>query len=297
MGGTLLNQWKEIAWYGIRFKIPGDWQLGQIGIRYLLIEDPSGPAMEIKWTPVKGKFSHRTHLKRLASLQNKQVRKSVRPEPPSAEWQAALSDFEASEFSWDSQSTRGRGVILFCPTCRNASLIQFFYKNSSPNTSITSNVLNSFRDHRSDDQIQWSAYDIRALVPKAFELKHHRFEAGRYELDFTDRGRHIILYRWAPASILLSKQNLVQFARSVANFSKMEPVAGKMNGCDTVEWSASPVSDWGRWLSRLSGKASYYWMGIWHLEAKNRILGVRAEDRKPLDPELLDRICSHYESI
>ena len=91
----MLNQWKEIAWYGIRFKIPADWQLGQIGIRYLLIEDQFGPAMEIKWTPVKGKFSHQDHLKRLASLQEKQVRKSIKPEPVSAEWETALSHFEA----------------------------------------------------------------------------------------------------------------------------------------------------------------------------------------------------------
>jgi hypothetical protein len=293
----LLNQWKEIAWCGVRFKIPADWQPGEIGLRYLLIESRSGPAMEIKWAPVKGKFSHQTHLKRLASLQKKQVKKSIRAEPLSAEWEAALSDFDASEFSWESESTCGRGVILYCTSCRNASLIQFFYKNLSSNNSMATNVLNSFHDHRSDDQMLWSAYDIRALMPKTFELKHHRFEAGRYVLDFACRGQHIILYRWAPASILLGKQDLVQFARSVADFSTTEPVAGKMNGWDTVEWSVSPASDWRRWLSRFSAKASYYWMGIWHLEAKNRILGVRAEGKKPLDTELLDGICSHYESI
>lgn len=292
-----LNQWKEIAWYGIRFKIPADWQLGQIGIRYLLIEDQFGPAMEVKWTPVKGKFSHQAHLKRLASLQEKQVRKSLKPEPVSAEWETALTHFEASEFSWESDSTHGRGVILFCPTCRHASLIQFFHKDPPKHNLVASNILNSFRDHRSDDQVLWSAYDIRALVPETYELKHHRFEAGRYELDFADRAQHIILYRWAPASVLLSKQDLVQFARSVAGFNKTQPVAGNMNGCDTVEWSVSPASDWGRWLSRFIGKASYYWLGIWHLEAKNRILGVRAEGKKPLDTEVLDGICSHYESV
>ena len=293
----MLNQWKEIAWYGVRFKIPPDWQLGQIGIRYLLFEDDNGPSMEIKWTPIKGKFSHQAHLKRLASLQKRQVGKSIKAEPVSAVWETALSHFEAGEFSWKSDSTHGKGVILFCPTCHNASLIQFFHKSPRKIDLVTSNILNSFRDHRSDDQILWSAYDIRALVPETFELKHYRFEAGRYELDFADRGQRIILYRWAPASVLLSKQDLVQFARSVANFSKTEPVAGKMNGCDTVEWSVSPASDWGRWMSRFLRKSSFYWLGIWHLESKNRIMGVRAEGKKPLDTELLDRICRHYETI
>lgn len=293
----MLNKWKEIAWYGVRFKIPPEWQLSQIGIRYLLIEDESGPAMEIKWTPVKGKFSHQAHLKRLASLQKKQTRKSIQPRSVSAAWETALADFETSEFSWKSDSIHGRGVILFCPTCHNASLIQFFHKAPPKIDLVATNVLNSFRDHRSDDQILWSAYDIRALVPGTFELKYHRFEAGRYQLDFEHRGQHVILYRWAPASVLLSKQDLVQFTRSVADFSKTEPVAGKMNGCDTVEWSVTPASDWGRWMSRFLGKASYYWLGIWHLEDKNRILGVRAEGKKPLDTELLDRICSRYETI
>ena len=293
----MLNQWKEIAWYGVRFKIPPDWQLGQIGTRYLLIEDEFGPTMEIKWTPVKGKFSHQAHLKQLASLQKKQVGKSIKAEAVSAEWETALSHFEASEFSWKSDSTHGRGVILFCATCHNASLVQFFHKSPQKIDLVASNILNSFRDHRSDGQILWSAYDIRALVPETFELKNHRFEAGRYELNFVNRGQHIILYRWAPAAVLLGKQDLVQFARSVANFGKTEPVAGKMDGCDTVEWGASPSSDWGRRLSRFKGNSSYHWMGLWHLEGQNRILGVRAEGKKPLDTELLDRICSHYETI
>ena len=114
----MLNKWNEIAWYGVRFKIPPDWQLGQIGIRYLLIEDESGPAMEIKWTPVNGKFSHRTHLTRLASLQKKQVRKSIQPQPVSAEWETALSDFETREFSWKSHMMPSESpdmVVLISP--------------------------------------------------------------------------------------------------------------------------------------------------------------------------------------
>jgi hypothetical protein len=293
----LLNQWKEIAWYGVRFKIPADWRIGQIGIRHLLIEDEYSPVMEIKWAPVKGEFSHQAHLKRLASLQNKLVRKSVKPERVSKEWAAVLTDFETSEFSWKSDSTHGRGVILFCPTCRKASLIQFFHKDRPASKSIILNVLNSFRDHRSDGQILWHTYDIRAVVPETFELKHHQFEAGRYKLDFADGNQHIILYRWAPASVLLSKQDLMQFARSVVNFSKTHPVAGEMDGCDTVEWSAAPASNWGRWLSRFKGKASYHWLGLWHLESKNRIMGVLAKGKGPLDTELLDSICAHYESI
>ena len=99
------------------------------------------------------------------------------------------------------------------------------------------------------------------------------------------------------ASVLLDKQDLVQFAKTVASFDRTEPVAGTIDGHDMVEWSASPVADWQRRISRYKHKASYYWLGLWHLETKNRILGVRAEGKKPLDTAVLDYICRHYEII
>jgi len=157
--------------------------------------------------------------------------------------------------------------------------------------------LDSFRDHRQDGQVLWSTYDIRAVVPQTYELKRHRFEAGKFELDFADGNQHICLHRWALASVLLAEQDLVELARTVAGFNKPDPVAGSMNGCATAEWSLTPKTDWQRWLGRFKPKASYYWLGLWHLQEKNRILGVRAEGKKPLDTELLDRICTHYESI
>jgi hypothetical protein len=292
-----MARWKEIAWCGLRFKTPADWHLSQIGIRYLALEDPSGPVMEIKWAAVKGKFSQKAHLKKLASLQKKQVRKSIQPKPVSAEWESVLSGFKASEFSWQTGASRGRGLILFCPTCRNATLIQFFQQQAEKDNPVAVKVLNAFRDHRTDGQVLWSAYDVRALLPEAYQLKRYRFEAGRYELDFAKGSEHIILHRWAPASVLLRKKDLVQFAKTVAGLDKTEPVAGRMAGCETVEWSVSPATAWQRQLSRFKRKASYHWLGLWHLEAKNRILGIRAEGKKPLDTELLERIYAHYESV
>ena len=290
-------RWKEIAWYGMHFKIPADWQMSQIGIRYLVIEDEFGPVMEIKWAPVKGKFSHSSHLKRLTALQKRQLRSAVRPEPVSSEWAEALSEFEASEFSWQSRSTRGRGVLLYCPTCRNAALVQFFFKTPESNLAVSFEILKSIRDHRSDGQNLWAAFDIRALVPETYQLKSYRFEAGQFELDFADGGQHVILYRWSMASVLLAKQDLTQLAKSVASFGRTEPVAGTIDGHDMVEWSTSPSAEWQRRLSRFKRNASYGWLGLWHLEAKNRILGVRAEGTKPLDTTVLDHICSHYEIV
>jgi hypothetical protein len=289
--------WTEVAWNGIRFRAPADWQLAQIGACHLVLEDETAPVMEVKWAKVKGNFSHQAHLKRLTSLQKKQVRKTFKAESIPADWETVLTNFQVSGFSWQANTTHGRGVILFCPSCRSATLIQFFQQKSIENIRVSTQVLDSFRDHRQDGQVLWSAYDIRAIVPQTYQLKRHRFEAGKYELDFADGNQHICLHRWALASVLLAEQDLVMLARTVAGFNKPEPLAGSMNGCATAEWSLAPKTDWQRWLGRFKHKASYYWLGLWHLEEKNRILGVRAEGKKPLDTEVLDRICTHYESI
>jgi hypothetical protein len=289
--------WTEVAWDGIRFRAPADWQLAQIGARHLVLEDETAAVMEVKWAKVKGNFSHQAHLKRLTSLQKKQVRRTFKADSIPADWETVLTNFKVSGFSWQGNTTHGQGVVLFCPSCRKATLIQFFQQKSTENIRVSSQVLDSFRDHRQDGQVLWSAYDIRAIVPQTYQLKRHRFEAGKYELEFADGRQHICLHRWALASVLLAEQDLMQLARTVAGFNKPDPVAGSMNGCATAEWSLSPKTDWQRRLGRFKPKASYYWLGLWHLQEKNRILGVRAEGKKPLDTELLDRICSHYESI
>ena len=51
--------WMEIAWNGIRFMAPADWQVGTIGKHYLMLEEDSRPVLEFKWGQVKGAFSHR----------------------------------------------------------------------------------------------------------------------------------------------------------------------------------------------------------------------------------------------
>ncbi|MGD2185730.1 MAG: hypothetical protein PVI71_06365, partial [Desulfobacterales bacterium] len=106
------DAWKEIGWNGIRFRVPAGWQLVQIGERHLVLEDETGPVMEVKWARVKGSFSHQTHLKRLTSLQKKQVRKTLKAESLPADWETVLMNFRVSGFSWQADATRGQGVIL-----------------------------------------------------------------------------------------------------------------------------------------------------------------------------------------
>jgi hypothetical protein len=150
------NNWKQLAWNGIRFETPAQWEVVQIGIRHLILENEVGPVMEVKWGAVKGTFSHRTHLKRLASLQSRRNKISVAEWILPPPWEAALADFEAGGFLWQSPAASGRGAILFCSGCRTATLIQFFGDSSVKREKEFLAVLRSFRDHSRDGWLPWS---------------------------------------------------------------------------------------------------------------------------------------------
>ena len=253
--------------------------------------------MELKWGPVKGTFSHKTHLKRIAALQSRRNKVRVAKWLLPPHWQKALADFEASGFLWQGLAASGRGAILFCPVCRNASLIQFFRGSSAEREKTLLAVLKSYRDHDQADRILWSIYDIRVTLPKTLSLLRFRFEAGKFELVFTAGRQTIHLNRWAPAAALLGGRDLTEFAKTIPDFANGQPKALTIKDCEAIEWSIAPTGGWQEKISRFKIIPSYFWYCLWYLEKKNRILGVRAVSKRHLDFQLLNKICADYESL
>ncbi len=293
----MTHNWKQVAWNGIRFKTPAEWEVSQIDSRHLILEEAAEPVMEVKWGSVKGAFSHRAHLKRLVSSQSRKLKGRIAEwflPPP---WGKALAGFETSGFLWQADDAIGRGAILFCQTCRNATLIQFFGESSIKYEKVLLTVLRSFQDHRRDGRILWAIFDIRVKLPEGLRLLRHRFEVGKYELVFNDGVQNIHLQRWAPAAAILGGRDLLWFSGTIPEFSTGQPSFLTVDDSKTVEWSISPAGNWRRMTDRLKAKPSYFWFRLWHLEDKNRILSVRAESKHPLDFQLLKQISAGYDSL
>ena len=290
---------KEIAWNGIRFTAPVDWEIVKIGARYLMLEGESGPALEIKWRQVGEAFSHADQLRRLSEYNRKQPGVEVRKCSVPKGWKQALVDYQSSGFCWKEENLSGAGVTLYCPACRNATLIQFFSKPFGKPGDIPKRILVSFQDHTPNhpihDSVNWSMFDIRARVPKAYLLERYRFDAGEYRLDFHAGDQRIFLHRWAAASFLLDKyQGLNRFAADLFRIPEKAFQSTSINGCSAVGWE---IESSGTWIDRFKVKPPHRWLRLWHLEKKNRLLGVLAEGRKPFDAELLGGICARYDSL
>ena len=257
--------WREIAWNGVRFSTPAAWEVAKIGPRYLLLADQGEPALEIKWERIKGRFSHRTALRRLNSLHRDTVQESPLPE----EWEKILGDFTVTGFTWQAEARGGRGAILHCPACGNATLIQFFRNFSDSNHETCRRVLASFRDHSPDNRVRWSIFDIRAEIPAEYRLVRYRFEAGRFEMHFGSKGQQITLYRWGPASALLANGDLFAFAAKTIRIHQSEWHPLTWTGHPAVQWEKSvPGGLWARCRERMTGKPHFQWFRLWHLVAR-----------------------------
>ena len=279
--------WKTVAWNGVRFAVPGDWEPGRIGRRHLLFESEPGPVMEIKWGAVKGRFSRRRQLRELSRRIGRK-RSTFQERSLPGVWRTSLSGFEAAGFQWDAENERAMGVLLYCAACRTASLIQFFDRPGTANIERNAaRVLASFRDHGTDQRVAWALYDIVAFLPDYFTLERHRFETGRFVLEFKGRRCRLTLFRWAPAEVLLQKQRLSEFAETFAGGAGLEFRLLTIAGHPGVEGRDPAPTGWMACLNTRLGLSSFRRLRLWHVAGRNRILGVRLEGRRPIDdPEM-----------
>jgi hypothetical protein len=188
-------------------------------------------------------------------------------------------------------------VILYCPECRTATLIQFFFNPSHHTSHIPPAVLKTFRDHRHDGMTDWAVFDIRATLPDTLVLRHHHFKTGNYLLEFSNKHQMVQLKRWAPASVFLREQTLAQFAEAVTGVSRKEFQKITVNACKGIESQSMVTGGLTRWLSGSIVKPRFRVWRIWHLRQKNRILGVKLAGKGSINSQTLDTLCSAYDSL
>ena len=290
--------WKEVAWNGISFQAPIDWEIGKIGAHYLVLEDEFGPVLELKWRRIKGKFVLQDQLRRLSAVHKNKLGKTIKQIPITSGWKHVIDPFDSLSFSWQGETIGGIGLILYCSKCRTSTLLQFFQQKTRIPKKIVTQLLASFRDHRQDGQTAWAVFDITAKIPGEFRLTRYRFDAGAFELEFARRRNKITLYRRGPASILLREQDLLQYASKMFGVSQTDLQYKRVDGRNIVNSKIIPPSSGWAWTRHvLRSHPKYCRSRMWHLEDKNRLLGVKMNGGQPVDFALFEQICCFYDSV
>ena len=292
------KQWRDIAWNGVRFKIPPTWEIGEIGRQYLFIETRDGPRLEVKWGLVKGRFSPRIQLKRLTASLGRKLRKNLREESLPPSWEKVLNRYECIGFIWRSDTIGGRGAVLYCPQCRQATVLQFYLSPFNQPDSYAGQLLASFADHTDQSLKKWAVFDIQAQLPSNYLLKTYRFQVGHYELVFSNKTSTLTLQRWSPADALLMNGGLAEFEKKYLAYASNHSMTLNKRSSGVVEAEDMLHKNIFQRLHRRIHRQPSYWQAkLWHEVDMNRILGVRLEGNDSNELQHFQMICSNYETV
>jgi hypothetical protein len=298
----LADTYKTIAWNGVTFSVPNNWEPSRIGPRYLQFEDDTGPVFELKWQQIKGRYPIDRHLKRLVTRHGRRNGVDVKTAPMPETWAPILNAFENRFFTWDSAGVSGQGVALYCNTCKTAHLLQFIRRDIIKNKRLCASILNAFRDHPQKDDagtIHWQIYDIKAVLPGSFGLQGFTFQPGAFELKFKGPyGTEISLHRWGPASVLLEGAGLDRFISDQLPWIDALAADKKWFDQQVLHVNTALFSTpWSKWALVLLRKRMYGWLFAAHDEDHNKIMAVSALGRRPLPDSLFRTISDHYEMV
>jgi hypothetical protein len=294
--------WKPLGWNGVRLNVPAHWEVSQLGAFHLQLDDGSGSSLELKWRRLSRQLSPHRHVKRLSRRFGHAGGVDFRERAVPEEWRAALNRFAAEAFTWSEAQIRGEGVLLSCPICGTATLLQFAYRLESPSRRLAEKVLRSFRDHTDNGMVTWRLFGLHAEIPEDLRLEGHRFSPGYYELRFTRGRERLKLSRWGPADVILRGRDLRCWflaARDEGRFgSRINPRPVEYRGRLALEGESRPGSGARSRLRTLFSRGNRYRrLRIWHTGHDNQIMGVEMGGSRWPDEVLFEEICGGYEVV
>lgn len=279
------ENWQEIAWDGLCFKLPQKWVPTVVDKSYLLFEDAGRPVFAIKWNTIRGRFNAQNIIKK---LQRSSQRSTVRISPWKVPDQLLRLTGEMTIAGFQSQDDQGKslGLLLFCPQCNRSTMLQFY----EPGHDVYNlcRILESLTDHPQGNKQKWTIYDILAILPTQAKLLSHEFLAGRYTLSFTLPEAEITLYRFKPAAAILKNQSLVEFA---APFAECAVCIDNNEGSAQWEYSASGLD---RLAAIAMRRPRWIWMQVIHDADHNALIAVKGKGQRIIDRELLLNIAKEF---
>lgn len=229
-----------IGWDGIRFTVPGDWNLtgvsGDKAHGYLKVDSPGTAFLQVKWTD-PGRAAPRTPVQMLEQIVRRKFRReatAVGPPDLRGMLDAFLKDTEkrsrkigasfsckvkpqteesdgeriALHFSWTG-SGQGQGKVWHCRICSRTVIAQVVGQGKDPVANLAARIFGEFRDHGDDGWNTWGAFDMIAAAPSDYVLMAHKFLSGYLRLELTASGKgKIVLERWGLAHLARRKFSL-----------------------------------------------------------------------------------------
>lgn len=291
--------WPELAWDGLRLLTPPDLEPVRLGRGYMLLEDESGPRLELRWQPAGKRFSLERALARARLVRLEE------PGPLVSEVFSLLPTSGRAVACAPEKDPQRRSLLLLLPSGRLAVVAGFFPNHrggSGPAADGMGNADLALARAVStlDDSLPGLVrlYDIALRAPEGMELTEFSFELGRFRLLYQDKAHGVEYARFAPARAILAGTELADWtARALASWAgrgqswRETLYAGR----EAAELHPGPELVGRSFFARLRAglcRKTRPARGLAWLGDASRILAVRAVG--DLSPEAFGAMCRDY---
>lgn len=299
----------ELAWNRSSLLVPSTWEPGVLERDYFRLEENGRPVLELKWRTREKRFSPEKRLKRIRRS-FPEVEFRPLPEKAIPIWRPALDaltaqNLEVELFSFqpknDANTPPGCGALVFSPQSNRLAVAQFFNPPGGKPGELAAQILSTYQERALEEWAPWSVFDINVHVPDMFFLSAFSFKPGHFRLGFKTghkRPVELILDRLGPASVLLKKQGLAEWAQ--AFYKDLAPRAHireeryqGMESC-TLEQDLGETT-LRRILAKATNKRGLARARVWTLQEKNKIAAVSMRAGSAKGFTLFEDICERFE--
>lgn len=294
---------KNIAWDGISFDVPSNFEVSGIDKRFLQLDNGEYPCIELRWYDAGRTYKEKTYFRQLAkkieSSSGLKIESTVLP----ASWKGPLKRYNTTAFYWQSDLATGRGVMFYCKDVAKVMLIQFIGEcnNQIDNAAVT--LFNSLQFSPPESDQLWHIYDMKATLPGSMALESFEFKPGRFNISLADQVESIDLYRFSPADIILKDCTLGEFAEKLfkeeikkLGLSRAELEYDKGSTCMYGQEKSPSATRLA--FSKLNSKnRPYGQIEIRYTQKSNRILAVMIKSRQRIPEDRAKNIFKQYEII
>ena len=296
MAGSKLGRF---GWDGIGMNLPEGWQpcfieYQQKQIMMRFEDERNAERLQLKVQDIKGRFAVDRNMKAI----EKGIRKA-RKKSPDLEFRTGVTipmvkkTFRGEPFAtfgWREGDLVAWGLLVHCPKCARASIIQIVSGADEDDPQLAGRILSSYRDHPEGDIVRWSAYGVDFDAPRSFTHAEHGYDPrGLFRVTLKDGRESLSVLRWNLANLMLKGTDLEGFARK--SFTK-----------DFRRYNLAVEYDTTRLISRMkvafrrrlrSLRPAFMCGMLWHCAATNRIFSVHLLSDSSEESERLRELASH----
>jgi len=285
---------RAVVWDGLGLSVPSDWEPARLGFGYMMLENPAGPKLTLRWQRLKKALGPEKVLKRLA--RQKILKPSGKPQGAVAAMLSALSG-ECSAIACADATGHGADAVLFVLPGESLAVLAAPHALPDEKTapwkasvaSLTASSSGAFR-----------LFDVCGEAPDGFRLTAFSVQLGHFHFQFSFRGEVLEYYRFAPSEVILRGKTFDSWAGGVFSqtLGRTRPFeTGYFEGNPSVRYSDNCPEGLAGVVRALTARfftgARFARAMAWRPDGF-KILAAVARHKGGLSPENFEEVCRRY---